>query len=678
MAGALAAEGVLFSGAESEAFPREQIVAATLRMSRLGLVDLYRQARLVEGVNLLVVVDQFEELFRYPGLGVPGGQRKIGAPEDAVAFVNLLLATRDAACPIYVTLTMRSDFLGDCAQFPHLPEAINEGLYLVPRMTREERRSAISGPVGLGGAEISPVLLTRLVNDVGDDPDQLSVLQHALNRTWARWEAGGGAGPLELTHYNQIGTMARALDEHANNAYETLPLHLQKTCERLFKALTDMVSDPRGIRRPATFDSLCRVIGPSSQAVADVIHHFHDPIRSFLTLSTGRDLRPDTVVDISHESLMRVWEKLKQWAVEEAESGQTYRRLAQTAALKAADRVGLLLDPELQMMLDWREREQPSAPWAQRYDPTFDQAMDYLDRSKHQRDARLAEAESKRTRDLRRARSLNVALGWVFAIGAVAGIVVVAPLVGDALSLQRARKDLASQLGWVRIDPPTGGSVQLGCVEGDTDCGDNERAHPFAPNRPFEIMEKEVTNKQFDRFVETVNSNRVARWNHPVDVQTLMLRRGGLSAPQFADHPAVAATWFEADAFCAFVRGSLPTEDQWEYAARGGKSGLIYPWGSADPRGLANVRVEGSDPQRLPVGSFPAQSKLYDMSGNVAEWTSGFWADRDKPEDHKSGGKRSVRGGSFRHFSNDARTSYRAWALEPWQYDMMVGFRCLR
>ena len=118
---------------------------------------------------------------------------------------------------------MRSDFLGNCAEFSGLPEAINEGQYLVPRMTREERRAAIRGPVRVGGARISPVLLTRLVNDVGDNPDQLSILQHALNRTWARWQfEGHGEGPLSLPHYESIGTMAHALDRHAEKAYAEL------------------------------------------------------------------------------------------------------------------------------------------------------------------------------------------------------------------------------------------------------------------------------------------------------------------------------------------------------------------------------------------------------------------------------------------------------------------------
>jgi hypothetical protein len=65
---------------------------------------------------------------------------------------------------------MRSDFLGDCSQFWELPEAINDGQYLIPRMTRDERREAISGPVAVGQGAISEPLVNQLLNDVGDNP----------------------------------------------------------------------------------------------------------------------------------------------------------------------------------------------------------------------------------------------------------------------------------------------------------------------------------------------------------------------------------------------------------------------------------------------------------------------------------------------------------------------------
>ena len=80
---------------------------------------------------------------------------------------------------------MRSDYLGDCAEFRDLPETLNDCQYLVPRLTREQRKEAIEAP--LGRVEIAPNLVQRLLNDAGDEPDQLPILQHALMRTWNHW-----------------------------------------------------------------------------------------------------------------------------------------------------------------------------------------------------------------------------------------------------------------------------------------------------------------------------------------------------------------------------------------------------------------------------------------------------------------------------------------------------------
>ncbi len=181
MTRALAQKGLLFDDLGASV-SLEEVIDTHLRMSKRGLIELVRKARLPEHTNLLIIADQFEELFRYAS--VTDSSAEAAHQEISRAFVNLLLEPHlHHSQSIYVVLTMRSDFLGDCATFEGLPEAINSGQYLVPRMSRNERRAAIEGPVHVAGADIEPVLLTRLVNDVGDNPDQLSILQHALNRT---------------------------------------------------------------------------------------------------------------------------------------------------------------------------------------------------------------------------------------------------------------------------------------------------------------------------------------------------------------------------------------------------------------------------------------------------------------------------------------------------------------
>jgi len=418
MAHALAADGVLFRDYQPGSLTLPEIIEATLHMSKLGLIDIYEQANLQEDTNLLVVVDQFEELFRYR-------QSEAGAQEcanrvtaAAAAFVNLLLEARaQSTHPIYIVLTMRSDFLGDCSQFPGLAEAINAGQYLVPRLNRDERREAISGPVAVGGAEISPVLLTRLVNDVGDNPDQLSILQHALNRTWARWRNGGlGQGPLDLRHYEAIGTMARALDQHAEKAYAELASTRQlQLCEKVFKALTDKATDARGVRRPTTLGTLCALADATAAEVTAVIDVFRKPSRSFLMPPAGETLEADTVIDISHESLMRVWQRLMTWSDEEAQSAQMYRRLADAAARYAVGKSSLWRDPDLQLALDWRDQNQPNQTWASRYASGIDAVWAFLRDSEAAHVAELekeqerqqAEIEGKaRERELEQAKAL--------------------------------------------------------------------------------------------------------------------------------------------------------------------------------------------------------------------------------------------------------------------------------
>jgi len=421
MAQALVQPDGLFRTSDIEGMSVQEIVEATLRMSKLGLVDAYEQSVIDQSPNLLVIVDQFEELFRYRNLQPSTGGEQ-GSDEKAIAFVNLLLEAAASPQPIYVVITMRSDYLGDCAQFEGLPEAINRGQYLVPRMSRDERRSAIAGPAAVAGGDISPILLTRLVNDVGDNPDQLSILQHALNRTWAEWQRQGDAGAMDLPHYEAVGTMTHALDYHAEKAYGELQGDQQKRiCEKVFQAITDKGTDARGIRRPTSAASLCAITGVSVAELTSVLAAFRKPSRSFVMPSVSDTIESDTVVDISHESLMRVWNRLKTWVEDEAESAKQYQRLVENSSLHAKGAAGLMTDPELSLSLDWREKQQPNAAWGERYRLGFDVATRFLEASRKARDAAVEAEKERQRRELRRTRMVAAVLGAAFLLAVVFG-----------------------------------------------------------------------------------------------------------------------------------------------------------------------------------------------------------------------------------------------------------------
>src|SRR4030095_5197698 len=188
--------------------PAQLELETPLGRSGLGLIEAVRQARMPDNENLLIVVDQFEELFRFGH-----SQPERSTRDEAAAFVNLLLeAVRQEQVSVFVVLTMRSDFFGDCSQLEPLAEAINKGESLVPRLTRDQKKQAIEGPVKVSGAAISPRLVQRLLGDLGEDPDQLPIMQHALMRTWDHWCADHAPDePLDLSHYEGVGGLREAL-----------------------------------------------------------------------------------------------------------------------------------------------------------------------------------------------------------------------------------------------------------------------------------------------------------------------------------------------------------------------------------------------------------------------------------------------------------------------------------
>jgi WD40 repeat protein/energy-coupling factor transporter ATP-binding protein EcfA2 len=408
---------------------------ALLRKSSLGLIDASHRMGLSETENLLVVVDQFEEIFRFARLRDPN------ASEDASAFVKLLLGcSRDPAKSIFIVLTMRSDFLGDCALFEDLPEILNQSQYLVPRMTRDQTRSAIAGPVAVGGAKMAPPLLQQILNEVGSNADQLPLMQHALMRTWEHWKARtGGAGLIETEDYTAVGSLAHALSDHAEEAYMGLAGERpQFLAEKIFKCLTEIGPDNRERRRPTTLIEISRVTGAAPGELVPVIDQFRSAGRSFLTPFAEMELADNTVIDISHESLIRNWTRLTRWCRQEADASEMYERLSDAARRYAAQTGGLWAEPELTLALTWRECNGPNRVWAERYDDNFDKTIAFLELSAEVRQKERREEEHQREAKRRAAHRITII--------SVAAAVLLLALAVYALFQTRKTRILSKQL----------------------------------------------------------------------------------------------------------------------------------------------------------------------------------------------------------------------------------------
>jgi hypothetical protein len=308
--------------------------------------------------------------------------------EESEAFVSALAEISASLRPnVRVILVMRVDFIGDCGRFTGLTELINRSLVLIPPLSREGLLSAITKPLEKVGGAVEAELAMRLVADADEHyPDVLVLMQHLLRRMWARAsghalqvdETGAPLSNPMLTRsgYEAVGGFSHALALHADEVLSALTNEEQRVASGMFKCLTARELG-RFLRRPETLGHIAGVLDASLDQLKKVIRPFHQA--GLLSMpEQSSEWTSNTLIDVSHEAIIRQWARLKHWAEEEAESGETYARLYRSAQLHIQGISALLRDPELTQVRNWVDHEKPSAQWAERYGGEFDFAMTFL------------------------------------------------------------------------------------------------------------------------------------------------------------------------------------------------------------------------------------------------------------------------------------------------------------
>jgi hypothetical protein len=349
--------------------------------------------------NLMIVADQFEEFFTNPenyNNGVPS--------REANLVTNLLLETARIALeenlPIYVIITMRSDFIGQCASFRGLPEYIGFSQFFVPRLNRKQLQEVIEEPAMLSGT------------------DQLPILQHALNQVWKM--ADNGNDEMDLIHYAMVGGMEgkelpddsymkyqqwfneqsqkirdcydkpglqNVLNTHANKlfnlCYDSLDeVHKESLTEleakliikTAFKCLTK-IDDGRAVRNRMTLGEITSIIdleNVDDQKVATVLGIYRETGNTLLRPYIEEDdkLEESSVLDITHESLIRNWDYLGHWAKEEYDNYTTFldfeQQLNRWVESGKSNSFLLYIGP-LTFFENWFNKAKPNVSWIARY-----------------------------------------------------------------------------------------------------------------------------------------------------------------------------------------------------------------------------------------------------------------------------------------------------------------------
>ncbi len=438
-----------------------------------SVIDFYKKLGFYakdpnEGKNLLIIADQFEEVF------TNSDNFNDGQPsEESYTAINLLLETVRIAVtenlPVYVIFTMRSDFISQCTVFKNLPEFIAYSQFFVPQLKRNEICQVIEEPATLAGGKVSDRLREVIVNNLNNGFDQLPVLQHALNLLWKM--ADNGKKELDLIHLAKIAGISKdvlsgeerkefdewflkrpeyekkyfekpdlnnVLNAHAGILYESAYDYFQKNApwaeksitreeskeiiEAAFKSLVK-IDNNRPVRNRCTVDEITGFIGKNNitnATVCGVLNVFRSPDNTLLRpFIEGEELETqylsgDTVLDITHEALIRNWKMLAEWGVQMESNAKDYHDFnSQLLRWLKKDKSPefLLTSGTYNYFNDWYNKTRPNPYWIARYDTSkisehqklkkavahFEDCTDYLEESHNA----LLEKEAAKKRRMR-------------------------------------------------------------------------------------------------------------------------------------------------------------------------------------------------------------------------------------------------------------------------------------
>ncbi|MBL7871690.1 MAG: ATP-binding protein [Cyclobacteriaceae bacterium] len=398
------------------------------------LTEVEKKNKSRNAANLLIIVDQFEEFFTNPE-----NYSNEAPSQDSQIVVNLALETARIALqrnlPVYVVCTMRSDYIGQCSAFRGLPEYIGFSQFFVPRLKRKEIKQVIEEPAVLSGNRITRRLVERLVYDMADGIDQLPILQHALRQIWLA--ASDGKEEMDLIHYAMVGGMSvdelpeadrdryiswfdqvpeahqkfyedpglkKVIEIHASRLYESGWVYYksntdqpitQKEAKRIialtFACLTK-IDDSRAVRNRMTLQEITQIINDphlTAEVVSGVLNLFRENNNSFIRPyktddTTIGSLQPDTVLDITHEALIRNWGLLNKWANQEFEYYTTFldfKKQLQRWKDSNKDSGFLLPLGPLTYFENWYNQCKPNAYWIDRYSDVKNNTAESLQKS---------------------------------------------------------------------------------------------------------------------------------------------------------------------------------------------------------------------------------------------------------------------------------------------------------
>ena len=314
--------------------PFEELEAALLRVAvnpPASLLDQLKEGNrgLIRAVNrilpkddsveLVIVIDQFEELFTLVA----------NEEERALFLSNIVTAVLDERSRVRVIITLRADFVDRPLRYMDFGELMQRRNELVLPLTPEELERAILGPAKRVGLKIEPSLMSAILRDLGDQPGTLPLLQYALTELFEK--RTGNA--LTKTSYDEIGGVSAALGRRAEEVYASLNESDQSSARQLFLRLVTIGEGVEDTRRRVLLGELEQLEGNRQSLVSNsLISNILEPFTKSRLLTFDNDpITRGPTVEVAHEALLREWTRLREWLNESRADLRLQRQLANAA-----------------------------------------------------------------------------------------------------------------------------------------------------------------------------------------------------------------------------------------------------------------------------------------------------------------------------------------------------------
>lgn len=554
-------------------------------------------------------------------------------PTERKAFIeNLLsLADEDAErAAARMVITLRADFYHHCAEYEVLRLALEKHQAYIGAMTPDELREAIIQPAEQNGWDFQPGLVDLILQDVGMEPGALPLLSHALLETWKRRQGR----TLTLQGYHEAGGVKKAITQTAEGVYDRLSPDEQTIARGIFLRLTELGEGVQDTRRRVKMDELSQA--KEQEAVAKVLKTLTDA----RLVTTEQDS-----AEVAHEALIREWGTLRKWLDEDRESLRLHRHLTESVEewqLRGREASELYRGTRLGQIQEWMKE--------------------------HGTDLSPLESEFVRaSQNVKKQERLRLAA--LAGVGVMLLLLAVLGVTGQLDGFIYRPVDMKDY--WVTIHA---GEFEMGS---DNGYEEEKPVHTVYLDK-YQIGKYEITNRQYAQCV------KAGSCEPPVNTRYAL--------EEYARHPVTDVHWDYATDYCAWVGGRLPTEAEWEKAASWDvetQTKFVYPWGNDDPTS-ALLNYNGNVGKTTPVGNYPAgENSLFDMAGNVWEWTSSLYRnypydETDGREDMSSSDSRVLRGGAWIYYGGSdvrsalVRSAHRFGTVPASAVSDGFGFRCSR